>query len=212
MERNDDLTNTTGSLGNSSTSPNFGSAGSVGSGSGMSAGASDVGSGMGSGMGSGAGSSGSSAGRAQSAKDAATEKLGQAREVAADKFGQAKTAVSSGLSTAKDKASTLNASLADKLEAGANKLRQNATASGSPYAPSVGIDGAAALSSSGTSSDQMGQLGTRAADALQGTANFLREGDVKASIEQQVRTNPARTLLVALGVGYVLGKALRSNR
>lgn len=192
MERNDDLTNTTGGLGNSSTSPNFGGTGSMGSG--MSEGASDTGS------------------RVQNAKDTAADKFGQAKDVAADKFGQAKSAVSSGLGTAKEKASTLNASLADKLEAGANKLRQSTAGSGSPYAPSVGIDGSAALSSAGTSNEAVGQLGTRAADALQGTANFLREGDIKASIEEQVRTNPARTLLVALGVGYVLGKALRGSR
>ena len=191
MERNDDLTNTTGGLGNSSTSPNFGSTGSTDSGMGSS--------GMGSsGMSSGASDAGS---RVQNAKD-----------TAAEKFGQAKSAVSSGLGTAKDKASSLNASLADKLEAGANKLRQSAAGSGSPYAPSVGIDGSAALSSAGTSDQAMGQLGTRAADALQGTATFLREGDLKGSIEEQVRTNPARTLLVALGVGYVLGKALRGSR
>ena len=196
MERNDDLTNTTGGiggLGNSSSSPSFGSAGSTGAGAGFGT----------SGSGMGAGSSGMGSGGSEDA----TSRMQNAKEVASEKFGQAKSAVSSGLGTVKEKASTLNTSIADKLEAGANKLRQNA-GSGSPYAPSTGIDGAAALSS-----DQgAGQLGAKAADALQGTANFLREGDLKASIEQQVRTNPARTLLVALGVGYVLGKALRSDR
>ena len=38
---------------------------------------------------------------------------------------------------------------------------------------------------------------------------FLRIGDVKEMLEEQVRTNPARTLLIALGVGYLLGKAIR---
>ena len=194
MERNDDLTNTTsgtGCLGNSSTSPNFGSTGSTGSTGGY--GAASSGSGMG-GSGMGAGT------------DDASSRMQNAKDMAADKFGQAKSAVSSGLGTVKEKASTLNTTLADKLEAGANKLRQGG--SGSAYAPSTGIDGSAALSSDqGTS-----QLGVKAADAMQSTATFLREGDLKASIEQQVRTNPARTLLVALGVGYVLGKALRSDR
>ncbi len=36
--------------------------------------------------------------------------------------------------------------------------------------------------------------------------------DLKATIENQVRTNPARTLFIAVGVGYLLGKALRSDR
>jgi hypothetical protein len=192
MERNDDLTNTmggAGSLGNTGSTSNFGSAGSTSSNFDASTGAnsaSDV--------------AGDAAGRVQQAKD-----------VASEKYGQAKDAVSSGLGTVKEKASTLNATLADKLEAGASKLRQSAQGgSGSPYAPSTGIGGAAALSSD--NQQQLGQLGVKAADALQGTANFLREGDLKATIEEQVRTNPARTLLVALGVGYVLGKALRSDR
>ncbi len=183
MERNDDLTNTTsgtGSLGNSSASPSFGSAGST--------------SGLGAGMGATA--------------DDAASKMQQAKDTAANKFGQAKDAVASGLGTAKEKASNLSATLADKLDAGADKLRSSAQGSGSPYAPSTGIAGAAALEGD----NRMGQLGTKGADALQATANFLREGDLKASIEEQVRTNPARTLLVALGVGYVLGKALRSDR
>jgi len=191
MERNDDLTNTTGNtggLGNSSSTPSFGSTGSTGS------------YGAGSGMGSGTGAT----------ADDATSRMQNAKDVAADKFGQAKSAVSSGLGTVKEKASSLNTSLADKLEAGAEKLRQSAQGgSGSAYAPSTGIDGVAGLSSD---NQQLGQLGVKAADALQGTATFLREGDLKASIEEQVRTNPARTLLVALGVGYVLGKALRSDR
>jgi hypothetical protein len=190
MERNDDLTNTTsgtGSLGSSSTSPNFGST-STGA-----AGNYDT---------------GLSAGSGSDAASDASGRVQQAKDVASEKFGQAKDAVSSGLGTVKEKASNLNASLADKLEAGAEKLRQSSQGSGSPYAPSTGIGGAAALEGDA----RMGQLGTKAADALQGTANFLREGDLKSSIEEQVRTNPARTLLVALGVGYVLGKALRNDR
>ncbi len=43
------------------------------------------------------------------------------------------------------------------------------------------------------------------------SADWLRNGDLKADIEQQVRENPGRTLLIALGLGYVLGKAFRSN-
>src|SRR5688572_32119098 len=33
--------------------------------------------------------------------------------------------------------------------------------------------------------------------------------DVRADIERQVRDNPGRTLLIALAVGFVLGKAFR---
>ena len=36
--------------------------------------------------------------------------------------------------------------------------------------------------------------------------------DVKADIERHVRDNPGRTLLIALAVGFVLGKAFRGDR
>ena len=38
---------------------------------------------------------------------------------------------------------------------------------------------------------------------------WLREGDLRATIETQVREHPGRTLLIALGVGYMLGKTFR---
>jgi hypothetical protein len=44
---------------------------------------------------------------------------------------------------------------------------------------------------------------------MQGAAEFLRNGDLGQTIETQVKEHPGRTLLIALGVGYVLGKAFR---
>ena len=55
----------------------------------------------------------------------------------------------------------------------------------------------------------MAALTNRLAGGMQGTADMLRNGDLKGSIETQVRENPARTLLIAVGVGYLLGKALK---
>ena len=49
---------------------------------------------------------------------------------------------------------------------------------------------------------------------MQNTANWLRTADansMRTGIEQQVRTNPGRTLLVALGIGYVLGRVFRGQ-
>jgi len=188
MERNDDLTTpagNAGSLGNSSASAGFGNTGSTTGSAGYGASA-----------GAGYGSTG------DAGLDAGQGRVQQAKDAASDKLNQAKDAASSGLSTLKDKASTLNTTIADKLDAGANKLRQAPAA-----AAGVG-GGVAALENN----PNMQQFNAKAADALQNTATFLREGDLKATIEEQVRTNPARTLLVALGVGYVLGKALRNNR
>lgn len=47
---------------------------------------------------------------------------------------------------------------------------------------------------------------------VQAGAEWLKDRDVqqvKQQLETQVREHPVRTLLVALGAGYLLGKALR---
>ena len=166
--------------------------GSYGAGSGSLSGtAGDIGS-MDLGAGAGAGSQGMSD-RLSSAKDAAADKLGQAREVAGERLGQAR-----------EKASQLKATLADRLEAGANSLRQQGTSGGA-----MGLEGSAAAGSA--SNPQLQRLADTGANALQKSAQFLREGDLRSSIEEQVRTNPGRTLLIALGVGYALGKVIRGN-
>ncbi len=54
--------------------------------------------------------------------------------------------------------------------------------------------------------------GQRAADWLDRTADYVGEFDpkqVKADLEEQVRRNPGRTLLIAGGVGLLLGAILR---
>lgn len=131
--------------------------------------------------------------RASTAKDTAAEKLGQAREIAGERLGQAK-----------EKATQLKATLADKLEAGASSLRQS-QGGASAFA---GADG----STTAETNPQLAQLRTTGADVMQKTATFLREGDLRATVEEQMRTNPGRTLLIAVGLGYVLGKAIRSDR
>ena len=121
----------------------------------------------------------------------------------ADRLSQAKGAASDRLGQVREKAGELKTTLADKLEAGASSLRSQ----GGPQLAAVGGAGSATASS-----DPMARISGPAADAMQKTAEFLRDGDLKATIENQVRTNPARTLLIAVGVGYLLGKALRSDR
>ena len=129
----------------------------------------------------------------------ASEKLGQAREMAGERLGQAK-----------EKATQLKATLADRLEAGANSLRERATATGGTGgAQFAGATAGAGASAGLLDNEQVQRLAVPAADAMQKTADFLRNGDIQETLEEQVRTNPGRTLLIALGVGYLLGKALR---
>jgi hypothetical protein len=130
--------------------------------------------------------------RVASARDTATDKLSQAKDVAGERLGQAK-----------EKATQLKSTLADKLEAGANSLRSGQPADGAQFA---GVGGATAESDA-----QLAQLKSTGANVLQKSADFLRTGDMRSSIEEQMRTNPGRTLLFAVGIGYVLGKAIRGG-
>ncbi len=62
------------------------------------------------------------------------------------------------------------------------------------------------------SDERMAQVQDSVARGMTKSADWLRNGDLKGDIERQVKENPGRTLLVALGVGYLLGKAFRNNR
>jgi hypothetical protein len=123
----------------------------------------------------------------------ATGKAEQAKATVQEKFGQVK-----------EKARDLQSSLADRLDAGAEKLRQrnqSATLAGATEGTNVGV----------ATDDRMTNVQDSVARGMQKSADWLRNGDLKADIERQVRENPGRTLLIALGLGYVLGKAFRGN-
>lgn len=125
---------------------------------------------------------------------------------AKDSLSDAKDKAKSGLAGAKDKATELKATLADKLEAGANKLRSQQTSTGAYAGAGTGAPSVAA------ENGQLGQLTDKLATGMQGTADFIRNADLdqmKSGIEKQVKENPGRSLLIAAGLGYLLGKAFR---
>lgn len=125
---------------------------------------------------------------------------------AKDSLSDAKDKAKSGLAGAKDKATELKATLADKLEAGANKLRSQQTSTGAYAGAGTGAPSVAA------ENGQLGQLTDKLATGMQGTADFIRNADIdqmKSGIEKQVKENPGRSLLIAAGLGYLLGKAFR---
>jgi hypothetical protein len=205
MDRNDDFstpnTGVGGTSGAGSSGSGFGAAGAGG------AGGSDFGSSTGgtagTNFGSGtAGTTGSDfATTGGVGGTEATSRVQEGKQGVADKFGAVKEKVQN--LNVKEKVQNLNSSLADRLEAGADKLRQRSQ--------SGQLAGSGAMGATAGMSDQqrMAQYGDKAAAGLEGAADWLRNGDLKESVEQQVRTNPGRTLLIALGLGYVLGKALR---
>ena len=113
--------------------------------------------------------------------------------------------VKSMASSVKQKASTIPALLADGLEAGAEKLRQQRLATSAESATPGSSVTVANDSSITAVTDTL-------ASGMQSSAEWLRDADLdklKSGVEKQVKEHPARSLLVALGAGYLIGKALR---
>jgi hypothetical protein len=107
-------------------------------------------------------------------------------------------------SSVRQKASTLPAMLADGLEAGAEVLRQRRPSPTSSTTPGTSV---AVASDSGIDA-----VTDTLATGMQSSAEWLRDADldkVKSGVEKQVKEHPARSLLVALGAGFLLGKILR---
>jgi hypothetical protein len=111
--------------------------------------------------------------------------------------------VKSVASTVKQKASNIPALLADGLEAGAQALRQNRPVSSETVAgSSVAV----------SKDSSVAAVTDTLASGMQSSADWLRDADLeklKDGVEKQVRQHPARSLLVALGAGYLIGKAFR---
>lgn len=133
---------------------------------------------------------------------------GTAGTTAAPKLDQAKAKAQDAVGQVKEKARALQSTLADRLDAGADKLRQRTQ--GTQGAPLAGATGTGTVDVA--SEDKMVKMQDSLARGMNKSADWLRNGDLKADIEKQVRENPGRTLLVALGIGYVLGKAFRGRR
>jgi hypothetical protein len=136
--------------------------------------------------------------RLHHARDAAGQKLGQARE----------------------RAGELKATLADKLEAGADRLRQRSAGSATGATGTTGTTGyetgspayATGAAETTAQRDQLANVSDRLASGMQSTAQWLRNNDLdsmRTGIEREVRANPGRSLLIAAVAGYVLGKAFR---
>ena len=105
-------------------------------------------------------------------------------------------------STVKQKASNIPSMLADGLQAGAQALRQN----------KLGLTTTDGSTASASSDSSITAVTDTLASGMQSSADWLRDADLeklKSGVEQQVKEHPARSLLVALGAGYLIGKALR---
>jgi hypothetical protein len=124
---------------------------------------------------------------------------------ARDLAGNAKDKLADVGSTVREGAGNAKNKLADALEAGADKLRQRGTRG----QLSGTATGSADVS---VTTDGVSQVTDRVAGGMQATADWLREADLdnlRSGVERQVKEHPGRTLLIAVGLGYLLGKAFR---
>ena len=110
-------------------------------------------------------------------------------------------------STVRDRAGTVKQKLANALESGADRLRN----SGGGTLAGATTTGAASVDGDG----RMAHVTDRVAGGMQATADWLRDADIdglKTGIERQVKDHPGRTLLIAAGLGYLIGRAFRSEK
>ncbi|MCY7378836.1 MAG: hypothetical protein LH467_05785 [Gemmatimonadaceae bacterium] len=111
-------------------------------------------------------------------------------------------------SSVRDRAGSLKTSLADALQSGAERLRAQG-AGGGQIAGASATGGSADMISEGS---RVSEATNQLAGGLQASADWLRDADIdglKSGVERQVKEHPGRTLAVAVGLGYLLGKAFR---
>lgn len=99
----------------------------------------------------------------------------------------------------RERAGQLKASLADRLDTSAEKLRQRTT-------DTAKLDRALALTK-----ERVADVSDHVATRMESTAEWLRDANmasVQRRLEKQVRENPTRALLIAAGVGFLLGRSL----
>jgi ElaB/YqjD/DUF883 family membrane-anchored ribosome-binding protein len=210
MERNANDTFGNQNTGDASTGAGFGGTSGTSSQAGSQGADASGTSGLGGGTGGSTGAGGyGGTSDASFSRETSTETGAGMSDRARSAMGTAQEKLADAGSTVREKAGSLKNSLADALESGAEKLRQQAAGGGQTA-------GAAATGGSvGMVADQpnrMADYSNQVAGGLQGAADWLRDADLdglKSGMERQVKEHPGRTLAVAVGLGYLLGKAIR---
>jgi ElaB/YqjD/DUF883 family membrane-anchored ribosome-binding protein len=160
------------------------------------------------GAGSGTTSNTGTTGSSGFSRDSGTDASGLA-DKAKGAAGTASEKLADVGSTVRDKAGNLKNTLADALESGAERLRAQG-AGGGQFAGAAATGGSSGMVSDET--NRLAQTTNQLAGGLQASADWLRDADLdglKSGIERQVKEHPGRSLAVAVGLGYLLGKAFR---
>jgi hypothetical protein len=158
---------------------------------------------------SGSGSTPQSENRADFASSETTSQSQGFRDRAKGALGSAGDKLSDLGSNARERVGTAKDKLANALESGAERLRTRGQG-GSTFAGATG-DGSTAIRNDG----RVAQVSDRVAGGMEATADWLRTAeldDLKNGIENQVKEHPGRTLLIAVGLGYLIGRAFRGNQ
>jgi ElaB/YqjD/DUF883 family membrane-anchored ribosome-binding protein len=114
-------------------------------------------------------------------------------------------------STVREKAGTAKDKLADALESGAERLRGRSQTSGAGTLAGATADGSTPIVAEG----KVAHVSDKVAAGMDASAEWLRDADldsIKVGLEQQVKEHPGRTLLIAAGLGYLIGRAFRGNQ
>jgi len=135
------------------------------------------------------------------------------KDRAKNAFGNAGGKLAGVGSTVRERAGNAKEKLADALESGAGRLRERTQSSAAEAGTLAGAtaDGSTAIQSDG----RIAHVSDRVAGGMEKSAEWLREADIdgiKSGIENQVKEHPGRTLLIAAGLGYLLGRAFRNNQ
>jgi ElaB/YqjD/DUF883 family membrane-anchored ribosome-binding protein len=156
------------------------------------------------------GTSGSEAGFDFAGTAASSEKQG-IRDRAKNVLGTAGGKLADVGSTVRDKAGSAKDKLANALESGAERLRERSQTGAGGTLAGVTPEGTTPLQAD----SKVAQVSDKVAGGMDATADWLREADLdnlKVSLERQVQEHPGRTLLIAAGLGYLIGRAFRSNQ
>jgi hypothetical protein len=142
-------------------------------------------------------SSGSSFGSTSGTEGGIADRARDMAGTAKDKLADVGSSVREGAGNAKNK-------LADAIESGADKLRQRGGRGQ--------LSASAGTADVSVSGDGVSNVTDRVATGMQATADWLRDADLdslREGVERQVKEHPGRSLLLAVGLGYLLGKAFR---
>ena len=132
---------------------------------------------------------------------------GSATERAQEVAGQAQEKATQAVDAAKQKAGEFGDQATTKGDAGMDKAAEGLSSlAGTLRERGEGMEG------QGGAAGALQTATTTAADRIEGAAQFLREKDTDqllTELEALVRRRPTESLLVAVGVGFLLSKALR---